>query len=102
VRQLVAESLLLSAGALIAGVAGARAGVGVVRWLRPAELPRLDEITLDLRVLGFAAAAAVVAGLVAAIAPALQAARAPLAAALNEEGGRTSRAPACSRAASCG
>jgi hypothetical protein len=54
--------------------------------MRPADPPRLHEVALDLRVFGFAAAAALIAGPLADVAPALQAERAPLASALADVG----------------
>lgn len=73
VRQALTESLLLAAlggglGLLIAG-----GGVSALAALQPAGLPRLDEIALDLTVLAFASAVAIGTGLLAGLAPALQA-----------------------------
>jgi putative ABC transport system permease protein len=87
VRQLLTESLLIALGAGLAGTALAVALLEVLRLLRPAQLPRLDEIGLDLRVLAFAALAAIVAGVASGLAPALQATR-TLASALQADGGR--------------
>ena len=72
VRQLVTESLLLGALGGAAGVALAVFLVGLLRGLLPADLPRLDEVTIDVGVLGFALAIALLAGLIFGLAPALQ------------------------------
>jgi putative ABC transport system permease protein len=74
-RQVLAESALLACGGAAAGVALAFIGVrALVAW-RPASVPRIETMTLDLRVLAVAVAAAVLCGLAFGLAPALQAAR---------------------------
>ncbi len=78
VRQLLAESLLLT---LIGGVAGfllAVWGVEFLLALSPARLPRDNEIGIDLRVLAFAAGASILAALISGVLPAFQAARAEI------------------------
>ena len=74
-RQLVAESLLLAliGGAL--GLALAYAGTTAFARLAPENLPRLDEVRVDWRVLAFAGACSVLASLVFGLAPAWQASR---------------------------
>ncbi len=72
VRQVLAESLLISA---IGGVAGVLVGYGMLRVLvtrAPLDLPRLDEVHLDLRVLLFTGAISLVAGLLFGTLPALR------------------------------
>jgi len=66
-RQLLTESLVL---ALVGGIAGVLLGYGLLPmllWLLPADTPRLAEVSMDGRVLGFAAivtiASAVLVGL---------------------------------------
>jgi putative ABC transport system permease protein len=73
VRQLFAESALLSClgGLLGVGIAALASRALVV--LAPADLPRLHAIGLDARVLGFALAATAVVALVAGLWPALRA-----------------------------
>ncbi len=73
--QLLTESTLV---ALVGGAAGFALG----RWclaalviLRPANLPRLDEVSFDARVFAFAAAISALAGLLFGLAPALRASR---------------------------
>ena len=82
--QLVTESLLL---ALVGGAAGlllALGGVRLIRSLPAGLLPRLDEVSLDGRVLLFALAVALGAGLLFGLAPALRAFRVDLQDALRE------------------
>ena len=84
VRQLVTESVLLSlAGAAIGGALAAWAVDGIVAF-GPKGLPRLDDITVDGRVLVFSALVAVVTGLVFGLAPALHATKTELGQMLRE------------------
>jgi predicted permease len=69
-RQVLTESLLLG---LFGGAAGCGLAYALLRAfqsLGPDSLPRLGEATIDLRVLGFAVAAAILSGLAAGMAPA--------------------------------
>ena len=91
IRQLLTESLLL---AWLGGAAGLvlllAAHQSVLRFV-PAGLPRLGEVSIDWRVLSFATLASVAAALVFGLAPALQASKLELTAAL-KEGARGSTA----------
>ena len=79
VRQILAECLVLSAGGGAVGVLLANAGVGAIRALAPASLPRADEIRLNAAVLAFALVVTVTTAIAVGLAPALRAARtAPL------------------------
>lgn len=72
VRLLLSESLML---ALVGGGIGylvAAWGVDLLMAARPANLPRLEEVSLDGRVLVFTAGVSILAGLLAGLAPALQ------------------------------
>ena len=71
VRQLLTESLLLATVSGVLGTLVAFGGVRLVRAFGPANLPRLNEITLDLRVLGCALAISLLAGVLVGLAPAL-------------------------------
>ena len=69
------ESLLVAIVGGIAGVVAAYVGFNAFLALLPPDVPRLHEVTLDVRVLSVAAAVAVFAGIVFGLAPALQAGR---------------------------
>jgi putative ABC transport system permease protein len=88
-RQLLTEGVLL---ALIGGLAGlllASWGTEALAAFIPADLiPRTGEISVDSRVLLFALGAAVLTGLIFALAPALNAARVDVNHALKQGGGR--------------
>ncbi len=89
IRQLLTESLLL---AMLGGVAGLILSLFLTDLLvaiSPADVPRLDEITLDARVLGFTVGVVTLVGLLFGIAPAMQASKTELNEAL-KEGGRSS------------
>ncbi|HXD49457.1 MAG TPA: ABC transporter permease [Gemmatimonadaceae bacterium] len=75
IRQLVAESLLLSATGAVIGAAIAAWIVDGVVAFGPQGLPRLTDISIDGRVLLFSAALALVTGLVFGLVPAFHAAR---------------------------
>jgi putative ABC transport system permease protein len=74
VGQLLSESLLLSVAGAVVGLFIAYWGVKVL-VASGADLPRLGEIAIDGRVLGFTALVAVVTGLLFGLAPALQASK---------------------------
>ena len=77
ITQLLAEAMLV---ALVAGVLGLLIAWGGTRLLTAAGpavgLPRLDELSIDVTVFGFAAGIAVLSGLVFGLVPALHASRA--------------------------
>jgi len=83
-RQLLTESLLL---AMLGGVAGAGLaswGVDALLALSPADLPRIDEVKIDARVLAFTFAIAAVTGILFGLIPALKASRINLTQTLKE------------------
>ena len=86
-RQLLAESLLLATVGAAAGLAVAWWGLGVLRATLPPGIPRASTIGMDLRVLGFTAAAAIATGLVCGLLPALQGSRLDLATGMKEGSG---------------
>ena len=88
VRQLLTESVLLSILGGMAGVLLAWAGLGVLRSLAPADLPRMSEVRVDWMVLAVTAAATIATGILFGMFPALQLSQTSLAEALRE-GGRT-------------
>jgi len=75
VRQLLVESLLLSAGSAAVGVALAWAGVRVLAVIAPGNLPRLDAVTIDLPIVLFAVGLAMVSSMVFGLVPAIRASR---------------------------
>jgi putative ABC transport system permease protein len=92
VRQLLVESLLL---AFIGGVLGlflALWGLELLPALGADKIPRMQEITLDARVLGFTLATSLLTGVIFGLAPAFQAVKCNLYTSL-KEGGRASASP---------
>jgi putative ABC transport system permease protein len=73
VRQLLAESLLLSLAGGAFGLLLASWGTDLLVALAPAEIPRLDAAALEPAVLAFTATVALLTGLVFGLLPALQA-----------------------------
>jgi predicted permease len=69
VRQLLTESVLLAAVSGLIGILVASVGIRLIRAFGPGNLPRLHEMSLDLRVLGWALAISVLAGLLVGVAP---------------------------------
>ena len=70
IRQLLTESLMLSAGGALAGVLLAMLAVQGLAAFAPVSLPRLEHIGVDGRVLAFTAAIAIVTGLFFGLLPA--------------------------------
>jgi predicted permease len=89
VRQLLTESLLLAA---LGGAVGLGLGILLTKLLiaiGPADVPRLDQVGLDARVLGFTVGVVGLVGLLFGLVPALQVSKADLNDVL-KEGGRGS------------
>lgn len=78
VRQLLTESLVLAAIAAPLGLSLAYAGVRFLAWWNPADIPRVADVTLDGRVLAFAAGVAFATSVLFSIAPAIRAMRVDL------------------------
>lgn len=72
--QLFTESILLGVTGGLLGILGAVATLKSVLAIAPAGIPRLNEVTIDARVLGFALLASVVTGVLFGLVPALDAA----------------------------
>ncbi len=86
IRQLLTESLLLS---LLGGTLGlllARWGTDLLLKLAPPNLPRLNNVSLDARVLAFTAAVTLLTGLIFGLIPAWQATKSNLNETLKEAG----------------
>jgi putative ABC transport system permease protein len=76
VRQLLTESLVLAAIGSALGVTLTVMAVPVLRDVGGAAIPRIDELSIDWRVVSFGIAASLATGILFGIAPALQASRA--------------------------
>jgi len=97
VRQLLTESILLSAAGAIIGVVIAAAGVRALLDLGAARLPRLEAVTFDSRVLLFTLGVLVVTGVLVGFAPAIRLARTDVRTLLNESGRSNSGGRATAR-----
>jgi putative ABC transport system permease protein len=96
-RGLLSESLTLAIAGGIVGLGLARAGIGLLVWLAPSGLPRLDEIGLRPIVLLFTLGLSIVAGLLFGMIPVFRFGK-PNATAMKEGGRSTSDAPGRHRA----
>jgi putative ABC transport system permease protein len=85
-RQLLTESLVLSTAGTVVGLFFAYIGVRLLLALGASELPRLDRVPFDARVLWFALVALVATGLLVGFAPALRLAGTSLKGLMNESG----------------
>jgi len=92
IRQLLTESVLLSAAGAVCGLAIGAAGVHTL-LVMDADIPRLGvkgaNVAMDWRVVGFTILTAAVTGILFGLIPALQASRADLNTRLKEAAGRT-------------
>jgi putative ABC transport system permease protein len=86
IRQLLTESVLLSAIGAAIGLGLAWIGTRLLVTLNTSILPRANEIALDKRALGFTVAVAVLTGILFGLAPALHMAKTDLMASLREAG----------------
>ena len=75
VRQMLTEAVLLALGGGALGAGIADAAVRLVVRLHPMDIPRLDETSLDARVLLFTLAASLLTGMIFGLLPALAASR---------------------------
>ena len=96
VRQLLTESVVLGAVSGLIGTLLATVGIDLIRAFGPGNLPRLKEVSLDLRVLGLTLAMSLLAGILVGLAPAMTAMRRDLRPS-GEEGGRSVSGGASSR-----
>jgi putative ABC transport system permease protein len=91
IRQLLTESILVSLAGGALAVLLAIWGTGLLVALKPENLPRLQEIGIDMRVLGFTFAISLLTGVIFGLLPAWAASRNGVGEAL-KEGGRSATA----------
>ena len=84
VRQMLTESVLLALMGGLLGIALAYWGIQLLIGFGPDNVPRLSEITIDPRVLGFTFVVSLITGVLFGLIPALQASRPDLNDALKE------------------
>lgn len=87
-RQMMIESVVLSTAGGLLGVGLAALAIDIGRNFLPETLPRIDSITLNLTVIAFALALALVTGILCGLAPGFAALRINVNASL-KEGGRS-------------
>src|SRR5580704_3532883 len=85
-RQLLTESVLLALAGGLLGLLLAAWSIALLKQLGPATLPRLKEISIDWRVLGFTLLAAAATGIIFGLAPALASRRTDLSSVLRSAG----------------
>src|SRR4051812_31453903 len=90
VRQLLTETALLGFMGGVAGLLVAALALQAIRTINPGNIPRLDAISLDGRVLAFTFAVSILTGVLFGLAPALRAARVDINSTL-KAGGRNSQ-----------
>jgi putative ABC transport system permease protein len=86
IRQMLTESVVLALVASAGGVIIARWGVSALLALAPEDLPRLNEVTVDLPALLFALAISLAASVIFGLAPAWHVSRVDLADGLRQGG----------------
>jgi putative ABC transport system permease protein len=96
IRQLLTESVLLSIVGGALGLLLARWGIVFLLKLSPANIPRLDNIQLNARVLAFTFGLSLLIGLLFGLAPALQTSQFDISETM-KEGGRGSGSPGIQR-----
>jgi len=90
-RILLVESFVLALGGALLGVAMAQWGTAGFQKFAPPGIPRIENVHVDTRVLGFALLLAVTTTIVFGLVPALRASRVDLAHAIREGGRPASR-----------
>jgi putative ABC transport system permease protein len=86
VQQLFTESTVLALTGGVVGLLIAYWGLAGIKKLLPGDFPRLNEIHMDMRVLGFTFAASVLTGILFGLVPALQLSRPDVQEAIRETG----------------
>lgn len=75
IRQLLTESLLMASASGVIGLLLASIGIRLLSTIGSANVPRLDEASIDARVLLFTLTISILTGLIFGIAPAVQASK---------------------------
>ncbi len=86
ITQLLTESLLLSLTGGLVGLLIAMWGADALIALQPGGIPRLDEVGIDARLLGFTLGVSLVTGIVFGLVPAIQVSKPDVATAIKEGG----------------
>jgi putative ABC transport system permease protein len=94
VRQVLTESLLLALAGGVVGIGLGEAGIYMVKVFGPANIPRLQEATLDPVVFAFALGITLFTGILFGLAPAVGAIRKNLSESLKEGSQRSGGSPA--------
>src|SRR5262245_413017 len=90
VRQLLTESMMLALAGGVLGLLLAVWGIELLVRLAPNSLPRMEEISVDPRALGFTALVTLLTGIIFGLAPALQTSKVGLNVTLTETGWQAS------------
>jgi predicted permease len=86
IRQLITESLVLAIGGGLLGLVLAMWGTDLLLRLKPAGIPRLDNVAIDPTVLGFTAIVTMLTGVIFGCIPAWQSTRVSLVRSLRQTG----------------
>jgi putative ABC transport system permease protein len=98
VRQMLAEGIVLALLGSLAGLALAYGGLRLLVAFHPANLPRLDEVGIDVRVLLFTLLLSLLTGVLFSLIPALQSLRTEATAQLKESSRGSTAGPRHARA----
>lgn len=93
IRQLLTESVLLSCAGGLLGLALAEGAVRILRVAAPANIPRIQNLSIDPGVLWFTAALSILAGLLFGVLPSLDSSRADVNDALKQGAGKGESVP---------
>jgi predicted permease len=88
VRQLVSECVLMSVFGGTLGIIAAQQGLSLLKATLPADMPRLADVAVDMRVLGFTALLSVLTGVLFGLVPAIGSSRVNLTKSLKMGGDR--------------
>lgn len=88
-RQLLIETLLLVATGGVIGILLAQLGIYLVKVFGPSNIPRLQEVSMDLRVVAFAVGITLFTAILVGLAPSIGAGRVNLVDTLKEGGQKT-------------